>query len=192
MHKWYSTLREIVKQANKVNPPCFKQNVSTSIQIEETLIGKIRKYNKSKYTKQEWLFEMSQQEEHLCYITRVEKRDKKTLIPIITGHADPASKYRIISDGWLAHEDLQRLGYKYNHSVLFHKEKFVNKQGDHTNSIESLRSQLKLWLSGMHGAKACNDDSYIEEFMFLYNLTMFSRGNYYTHFIKDVKEMYKV
>ena len=110
---------------------------------------------------------MAQHEEHLCYITRVEKRDKKTLIPIITGHADPSSKLKIISDGWLSYKDLQRLGY--DHSVVIHKEEFVNKQGDHTNSIESLWSQLELWFSGMHGVKACNVDSYIEEFMYCYN-----------------------
>ena len=56
VYKWYSTLREIVKQANKLHPPCFKQNVSASIQIDETLIGKRRKYNEGKYFKQEWLF----------------------------------------------------------------------------------------------------------------------------------------
>ena len=190
IYKWYSTLREIVKQAHELHPPCFKQNVSASIQIDETLIGKKRKYNKGKYFKQEWLFGMAQQEEHLCYITRVEKRDKKTLIPIITCHADPSSKLKIISDGWLAYKDLQRLGY--DHSVVIHKEEFVNKQGDHTNSIESLWSQLKSWFSGMHGVKACNVDSYIEEFMYRYNLAKSSRGNCYTHFIKDVKEMYKV
>ena len=113
--------------------------------------------------------------EHLRYITRVEKRDKKTLILIITGHADPSSKLKIISDGWFAYKDLQRLGY--NHSVVIHKEEFVNKQGDHTNSIESLWSQLKLWFSGMPGVKSCNVDSCIEEFMYRYNLAKFSRGN---------------
>ena len=113
-----------MKQANKLHPPCFKQNVSASIQIEETLIGKRRNYNKRKYLKQELLFGMSQQVEHLCYITRVEKRDKKTLIPIITGHADPSSKFKR-----LAFEGLQGLGY--DHSVVIHKEEFVSKQGDH-------------------------------------------------------------
>ena len=73
---------------------------------------------------------------HNCYITRVEKRDKKTLIPIIRCHTDPSSKLKIISDGWFAYKDLQHLGY--NHSVVIHKEKFVNKQGDHTNYSESL------------------------------------------------------
>ena len=59
IYKWYSTVREIVKQANNLHPPCFKQNVSAGIQIDETLIGKRRKYNKGKYFKQEWLFGMS-------------------------------------------------------------------------------------------------------------------------------------
>ena len=85
LYKWYSTLREIVKQANRLHTPCFKQNVYACIQIDTTLIGKRRKYNKGKYFKQRWLFGISEQDGHLCYITRVEKRDKKTLIPIITG-----------------------------------------------------------------------------------------------------------
>ena len=53
----------------------------------------------------------------------------------------------------------------YDHSVVIHKEEFVNKQGDHINSIESLWSQLKLCFFGIHGVKACNVDSYIKEFM---------------------------
>ena len=87
IYKWYSTLREIVKQANELHPLCFKlyyficqaEYICYSVQIDETLIGKRRKYNKGKYFKQEWLLGMSQQKEHLCYVTLVEKRDKKTL-----------------------------------------------------------------------------------------------------------------
>ena len=33
----------------------------------------------------------------------------------------------------------------YRHAVVIHKDEFVNKEGYHTNSVESIWSQFKTW-----------------------------------------------
>ena len=65
----------------------------------------------------------------------VDKRDAKTLIPIIKKHVLPGTE--ITSDVWRAYNGLKNHGYK-NFKVN-HSENFVNpKNGKHTQLIEFL------------------------------------------------------
>ena len=98
----------------------------------------------------------------------MEKRDEETLMALILKHLVKSSIMKMISDGWASYKNLKDMGYI--HSVVIHKEEFVNAEGDHTNSIESVWSQLKNWISSMHGVHEENLEDYLAEFMFRYNV----------------------
>ena len=172
-------------------PMCWEKTffngsgISASCQIDETLIGKKRKYNKGKYYPQTWLFGISQPSQHKCLIKPVIRRDEKTLMKIITEHVESSSDMKIVSDGWAAYSKLQEAGVK--HSVVIHKEEFKNKEGDTTNSIESIWSQLKTWIARMHGIDQNYLEEYISEFTLRYNYCGTSTGNCLTQFLDIIK-----
>ena len=91
-----------------------------------------------------WLFGISDAKNHKCYLELVESRDQATLLPIIERCVPKTSNIKIVSDGWASYSSLADRGYQ--HSVVIHKEEFVNAQGEHTNSVESLWSQLECWI----------------------------------------------
>ena len=77
--------------------------------------------------------------------------NEATLLKIITDHVPKTANVKIVSDGWASYNKLKNLGY--DHCVVVHKETFVNEDGHHTNSIESIWSQVKCWFSFMHGVR---------------------------------------
>ena len=158
------------------------EGISASCQIDETLLGKSRKYNRGKAYAQTWLFGISQASEHKCCIIPVARRDEKTLMGLIKKHISTESKMKIISDGWAAYSKLEAAGY--THSVVIHKEEFKNKAGDTTNSIESVWSQLKTWVARMHGLDKHHLEEYISEFTFRYNFCGSSTGNCINQFLQ--------
>ena len=90
----------------------------------------------------------------ICYLEIVDKRDEETLTGIIVKCLPTSASIRIVSDGWASYSKLKELGYQ--HVVVFHEKEFVNNEGYHASSIESIWSQIKSQMSSMHakGGKA--------------------------------------
>ena len=82
------------------------------------------------------------------------------------------------------------MGYK--HSVVVHKEDLVNKDGEHTKSIESARAQMKLWIKNMHGVRGELLSVYLKEFQYRYNLCGSARGNAWKQLHSDIAALYSV
>ena len=91
---------------------------------------------------------MVDQEKHACFVTPVERRDESTLLTIIKSRVEHPENLEIVSDGWKSYKNLPESGF--SHSVVIHKVEFVNEDGRHTNSVESICSQLKNWFRSMH------------------------------------------
>ena len=66
------------------------------------------------------------------FLVAVEKRDEKTLLPVIQKCIQSGTI--IVSDCWKAYSKLETHGYE--HRTVNHSREFVNKDGDHTNKIE--------------------------------------------------------
>ena len=78
----------------------------------------------------------------------------------------------------------------YQHAVVIHKEEFVNSEGEHTNSVESVWSQVKAWISSMHGVKREFLQNYLCEFMYRYNQESGSgRGMCWNQLKKDISQV---
>lgn len=98
------------------------------VEIDETKIGR-RKYHKGRLITGQWIFGDIERETKKFFIVPVEKRDSKTLIPIIRRHIAPGSI--IYSDSWRAYDALKY--ENYIHKTINHKQNFVNpRTGTHT------------------------------------------------------------
>ena len=78
---------------------------------------------------------------------------------IITKCLPTTAKIVITSHGWASYNKLKDMGY-IHHTVIY-EEEFVNEEGFHTNSIESLWSQSKMWINSMHGNRTGHFDQYL-------------------------------
>ena len=93
----------------------------------------------------------------------------------------------IISDGRKSYKDLGEMGYK--HSIVIHQNVFVNAKEKHTNSVESIWSQLKCWFRSMHGVVRKNYQGYLSEFEFRYNMCGSGRAKCWKQFIAIIQEL---
>ena len=80
----------------------------------------------------------------------------------------------------------------YKHSVVVHSEEFVNSEGEHTNSVESVWSQAKCWIRSMHGVRRELLPNYLMEFVYRYNYCGSGRGMCWSRIKGDISKLYKV
>ena len=176
MTSWYGFCHDVFIKHSIDNPVKFNIGlVKSELQIDESIFGKKRKYHRGKNFKRFWVFGISNPDEHQIHIEIAFSRDRDTLEKIILDHVVPTQDVTIASDGWPTYHQFENIGFK--HQVVTHDREFVNQDGFHTNSIKSVWSQMKNWVSSMHGLKHEWYNSYMAEFMFRYNYGGSYRGN---------------
>jgi transposase-like protein len=91
----------------------------------------------------------------------VQKRDAKTLIPLIKKHIKEQSE--IVSDQWSAYSKLNQ--HNFVHHTVNHSENFVNPTtGKHTQLIECLWGHAKTKIMrNMHGTSEANLPAHLAE-----------------------------
>ncbi|CAB3996646.1 Hypothetical predicted protein [Paramuricea clavata] len=109
-----------------------------TVQIDESKFGK-RKYHRGHKVEGQWVFR-GIEESRRSFMVTVEKRDQKTLLPLIHHHIAKGST--IISDCWKAYVNLEK--HRYVHKCVNHSKEFVNADDDHTNKIEGHWRQAKM------------------------------------------------
>ena len=141
------------------------QNLSFHVQIDESLFGK-RKYDRGRILKsQTWVFGACDDNPGgRVYMVAVEKRNEDTLLPIIQSWC-PAGSI-INSDCWNAYNNIP--AYGFHHFTVNHSENFVVTK-EHTQRIESLWHQCKLWMNNHFYNKSSETEKYIGEWCFRYN-----------------------
>ena len=192
IYDYFSFCRDITVQKMKREPVLFgnEDDADVQVEVDESIFGKKCKYNRGRPFKRRWLFGISDSKKHKCHMEIVDSRDETTLLNIIEKHVSKRSNVRIVSDGWASYGKLQELGYQ--HSVVIHAEEFVNSEGYHTNSIESVWSQMKIWMNSMHGLNGNHFDRYLCEFLYRYNYSNGGRSCCWNQFLKDVAQYYPV
>jgi len=116
------------------------------VEIDKAKFGK-RKYNRGRIVDGTWVLGGICRETREIFLKTVEKRDKKTLLPIIQEYVEPGSI--IITDCWASYKDLGKLGY--THMNVNHSENFVDPDtGACTNLIENRWWCIKRELPSSH------------------------------------------
>lgn len=98
---WFSFYRDICIKYYEHLPLRFeKTDVRCEVQLDESIFGKKRKYNKGKNFSRYWLFGISDQKNHKCHVQVVQDRSKETLEEIILSHQKPIQQ-SYLTDGLL-------------------------------------------------------------------------------------------
>ena len=123
------------------------------LQIDESMFGGRRKYNRGDHNKhfKSWVFGMVEEETGLNVLWMVDNRCKDTLESIITDHI--VSGATVKSDEWSSYTSLTQKGYEHltvNHSVYF-----VNEEGVHTDCTPSLTVNHSVHFVNEEGDKVC-------------------------------------
>lgn len=200
---WYNLCRDVcVTLFDQRQPMGGKNEV---IQIDESLLRGKRKSNKGRLLladvgpegKQSrrrnfgkriagpWVFGLCWRHDGILEkrFFIVQKRDRKTLIPIIRQEVVKGSVIR--SDEWRAYSRINKYGY--THQTVNHQEYFVDPStGVHTQTIESIWGQLKFRiLRKMHGTSMLQ--RHLAEAWWR---SVSSKESYLQRILEDIKRVY--
>ena len=163
---------------------CPPQIENSIVEIDESMFGKKRKYNRGRSRKQCWVFGMVERGSDNVLLKVVENRKKETLLPIITTHVNQSAK--IYHDDWAAYRKLDIVGFK--HGTVKHNVQFVSDTGVCTNTIEGLWGNVKGKIKGMHGLRQNKLQVVLDEIVFRYR----HRRDMYHKYLEAITAMYKV
>ena len=155
-----------------------------TIEIDESMFGHKRKYNRGRISRGTWVFGMVERGSGRALTFRVPNRTRETLVTgLIQQFVDPGTT--IISDKFSAYFNLNHVGYI--HLMVNHSENFVDPYtGAHTNTIEGLWSQVKRKLKAMNGTLRSQLPGYLDEF----NWRKVYRGDHFKNILADIAEFY--
>ena len=110
--------------------PIFLGKNGKLVQIDECMVGGIRKYNKGRYGQvQIWVFGAIDYETKKIVLIHVGDRQSETLIPLIKMHIKDGSK--IHSDCYKSYNSLK--SENFEHDTVDHTKFFMN-QNTNTNT----------------------------------------------------------
>ena len=87
---------------------------SSIVEIDESVFGKKRKYNRGRTYNQQWVFGMVERNQRNLVLLLVDNRKKDTLLPLIQKHVLLQAK--IYHDDWVSYRNLQNMGYEHDAS----------------------------------------------------------------------------
>lgn len=150
------------------------------IEIDESLFGKKRKYNRGTYHYQAWVFGLVQRYTRKVILKIVDQRTKVVLLPLIKKYVEPGST--IYHDDFKTYQNLDKEGYK--HGVVNHSEEFMSEDGVCTNTIEGIWGDAKLRFRSMHGVIMENLQDYLDEYCYRF-MYKDKFGSIYWKFMAD-------
>ena len=139
---WTRTLQELIA-VSVLNDTEPIGGPGIVVEIDESKFGK-RKYNRGHRVEGAWVFGgVENTPERRFFAVIVEKRDRKTLMPLIKKFIAPGSI--IMSDQWGAYNQISdQEGYDYTHQTVNHSKEFVDSEtGACTNTVEGTWSAVK-------------------------------------------------
>ena len=151
------------------------------IEIDESLFGKKRKYHRGSGNQKIWVFGATEKHTRKAFLQIVDRRDRKTLLPIIKEHV--ASGSTIYSDGWGAYYTLS--GEGYIHDTVNHSVEFKSESGCCTNTIEGLWGNVKLKIKKMKGIYPDHLQAILDEYVYRYRYGH-TNGDVYLRLLYDL------
>lgn len=181
---YYSFFRDICSQYGNRHPVRLG-GVGHIVQIDETHLGRKRKYNVGRVDQRLdiWVFGAVDCVTKKIHMEIVPDRKRVTLEAIIQRHVIVGST--IHSDKFASYFHLNALGY--DHHTVNHSEEFVSQDGTHTQRIENLWGQLKANLAKMRGTSEGLIAGHIDEFLYRKNHL---GDDIFSVFIQHIAELY--
>jgi IS1 family transposase len=160
---WGNYVRETISHYYLENPLVLGGD--KAVQIDESLFGGRRKYNRGNHQRhiKSWVFGIVEECTNRCVLWPVKNRKRKTLTNVVTDHVQVQSVIK--SDEWPAYKRLGKRGFK--HLTVNHSVSFVSQDGIHTQLIESVWSQVKSSLKLKRGTSKKHLAGYLDLYSFL-------------------------
>lgn len=154
------------------------------MEIDESMFGHKRKYNRGRISKGTWVFGMVERGSGRVLTFRVPNRTRETLVAgLVRQFVEPGTQ--IISDKFSPYFNLNNVGYI--HLTVNHSENIVDPYtGTHSNTIEGLWSQVKRKLKAMNGTLKSKLPGYLDEF----NWRKVHPGDHFDNLLADIAEFY--
>ena len=179
---WYSFFRDVCSNSLVRHLIVLGDSSEcNTIEIDESLFGKKRKYHRGLGNQNLWVFGMVERNTRNSVLQFVERRDKETLLPIIKKYVAEGST--IFSDKWGAYVSLEQEGFV--HDTVNHIKEFKSSTGCCTNTIEGLWSLAKLRIKKMKGILPSRLPAIVDEFMYRYRFGH-SNGDIYNQLLLDI------
>ena len=155
-----------------------------TVEIDESMFGHKRKYNRGRISKGTWVFGMVERGSGRALTFRVPDRTRETLVTgLVQNFIEPGTL--IISDKFSPYFNLNNSGYV--HLMVNHSENFVDPYtGAHTNTIEGVWSQVKRKLKAMNGTHSDKLPSYLDEF----NWRKVYPGDHFDNLLADIAQFH--
>ena len=155
-----------------------------TIEIDESMFGNKRKYNRGRISRGTWVFRMVERGSGRALTFRVPNRTRETLVTgLIQQFVEPGTT--IISHKFSPYFNVNHVGYV--HLMVNHSENFVDPYtGAHTNTIEGLWSQVKRKLKAMNGTLRSQLPGYLDEF----NWRKLYGGDHFENILADIALFY--
>lgn len=186
--QWFNYLREVCS-ARLINNPLKFGGPGIVVQVCELAIAK-RKYNRSHYVQERWIFGIYDTTTKLGYLEFVSDRSADTLLPRIRQRIKPGST--IQSGNWEAYDRISQIDVNpaYLHQKVDHGRNFVDPNTQtHTNYVECMWKNANSKFKCMHGVHLSMASSYVDEFMWRtqYGTT---HNDAFNNILDDIAEMY--
>jgi transposase-like protein len=178
--EWYDKLRALTADFLKDDPIILGQSMEI-IEIDESLYGEKRKYNRGTGRQDTWVFGMVEKGTRKVIFQVVERRNKTTLMPIIKENTLEGST--IHSDCWSAYNSLVEEGFV--HKTVNHSKEFKSEDGTCTNEIEGIWGMTKNKIKKMKGILHERIGAFLNEFSYRYRYGH-SNGDVYEKLIHDI------
>ena len=155
-----------------------------TIEIDESMFGHKRKYNRGRVGQGTWVFGMVERGTGQALAFRVPNRTRETLVTgLVQKFVEPGTT--MISDKFSPYFNLNSIGYI--HLMVNHSENFVDPYtGAHSNTIEGVWSQIKRKLKAMNGTVKSKLPSYLDE----YNWRKCYPGDPFDNLLEAIAEFY--
>ena len=157
-----------------------------TVEIDESMFGHKRKYNRGRVSEGAWVFGMVERGSGRALTFRVPDRTRETLVTrLVQEFIQPGTV--IISDKFSPYFNLNDIGY--THLMVNHFENFVDPYtGAHTNTIEGVWNAVKKKLKRMCGTFKHQLPSYVDEF----NWQRVYPGERFEMMLQHIAELYPV
>ena len=155
-----------------------------TVEIDESMFGHKRKYNRGRIGRGTWVFGMVERGTGRVLTFRVPNRTRETLVTgLVQQFVEPGTL--IISDKFSPYFNLNSIGYI--HLMVNHSENFVDPlTGAHSNTTEGVWSQIKRRLKAMNGTHRNTLPGYLDEF----NWRKCYPGDHFDNLLANIAEFW--
>lgn len=161
--EWARNLREVCSVALSRNARKIG-GAGEIVAVDETLIAKRKRGNaQGRPVKPMWLFGGASLTSNEVFIALVPEVGRKANVmeALIQKHIAPGTE--IWSDCFPSYNNINKLPQGYTHRTVNHSYCYINRDGIHTNNIESLWGQVKSKMKRMHGVARHLIPGYLNE-----------------------------